>query len=289
MKYTATIDSFLDGKLEGEELVHFEKELLNNPKLAFWVERYKMLNEYMFEQSRKMKIRKELLNSSDTNDLEYIEPEELKKSVEIFLSEKDKTETKDVTELKIQLETIHNHHIMKNNMVIKANRSIWLKIAAAALVLFIIALGTFFMLNKKNYTTDQLYQAYYQPYKRNIYNRLTQNDPKNLFLQALGEYENGKYNEALVFFEKVPASDVSYTASCFFSGVALMETAKYEKAIDAFKHASGDTVLYKYTDWYIGLCYLKLKQRDNATLYFEKIVKTNGFYKDLAEDLLKKI
>jgi len=161
--------------------------------------------------------------------------------------------------------------------------------AAASVIILMVAIPS--LLRHKMYSDQQLYASYYQPYRSvNIVSRsaLVSNNALNT---ALREIDRGNYHAALKWLENAPPTEQDGFSIPFYSGVAYQEQGEYRRAISSFLEVvqQGDNLLVEQSEWYIGLCYLRIEERQKAVAQFRSIVSRKGFYKEQSGKLLKQL
>nr|WP_317632091.1 tetratricopeptide repeat protein [uncultured Flavobacterium sp.] len=120
-------------------------------------------------------------------------------------------------------------------------------------------------------------------------NRSSQNRviyQKVAFYRALELYTDGEYNEAYDLFNKVidEAKDAKYTArAVFWKGETEYTLSKYNEALQTFRlfetlGEAQNTLEYKNFNYNMAYAYFKVKNYDNAALYFQKYI--DGYKKD---------
>ena len=90
---------------------------------------------------------------------------------------------------------------------------------------------------------------------------------------------------------KVPARERDGYSINFYSGVAYQELGEYKQAIGSFSEVvhHGDNLLVEQSEWYIGLCYLRIDERQKALEQFRLIASRKGFYGEQSSKLLKQL
>ena len=154
----------------------------------------------------------------------------------------------------------------------------------------IILLGFSGILSKQDSSAD-IYQKFYTKYEIAGTVRSADLNENNTFAIALQKYQDKNYTEALNLFGQVIANNPENMASHFYSGVSLQETGKYSNAIEEYKTVmlNKDNLFTEQAQWYTGLCLLQTNDDKKAYRQFKKIAESNGFYKQKATDILKKM
>ncbi len=161
---------------------------------------------------------------------------------------------------------------------------------AAASVLLLMFVFTSLVKNR-NYSNQQLYTAYYQPYKNTeSVSRSTLGAYSNLN-SALHNIDIGNYHDAISQLKSTPEVERDGYSVNFYSGVVYQELGEYNSAINSFTEVvrHGDNLLVEQSEWYIGLCYLRTDEREKALAQFRTIVTRKGYYGEQSRKLLKQL
>ena len=209
-----------------------------------------------------------------------------------FHRELDKASAEsEVMNLRSQLRTISSQEQGRTSELLGLSprrKSLFWYAAASSIVLMIVFSS---LLRHKTYTAQQLYTTYYQPYRSGASVSRSALQSEGLLVNAVREIEKGDYNGALsTLGESGNAGDDGFSRS-FYRGVAYQELGQYESAIQSFSSVvqHGDNLLVEQSEWYIGLCYLRLEDREQALAQFRRIVSGNGYYKSQSDKLLKQL
>ncbi len=252
LKTTETIERYLDGEMDGEELRAFRERLGNDPELARLVMLHKEVNESILDDEihsfrNKLKILLSVIRSSDN-----------------------------VKRLKTARNTIFPSMQRK---IIAAVFMIALLIAAYIII---------FPLNDISY--DKIYADYYTPYEPDIVVR-SENREQNELSLAVSLYQEGKYKSSGEIFNKLLGKKEEYPPVRFYAGLNAMELDKYNEAIKHFTVIIDQSMqpFVVHAEWYAGLCYLKTEQSEKAAVLFEKIAGRNAWHSEEARKILKKL
>ncbi len=139
-------------------------------------------------------------------------------------------------------------------------------------------------------TTDRLYNEFYKPL--NAYSNITRsgNEQKDAFTDAVEKYKHGDYQYAGNLFNNLVSKNQNVNKYIFFSGITHLQLGNYQMAISQLNQVilSNDDFT-KDAQWYLGLAYLKLGDKENAQLHFKTLAETKGYYQKQAHDLLERI
>lgn len=160
----------------------------------------------------------------------------------------------------------------------------------AAVIAVLVALTFTFLLVKNNLakSNDELFATYYEKMPADFHTR-SEEIQGNDFINAVKLYNQNKYREAIVGFEKVLKNEPANNAAKLFLGICYTETHQYKNAATQFtKIISGkDPIFEEHASWYLSLCYLKTNNAGLAKNILLNLVHTNSFYEDKASELLK--
>ena len=139
-----------------------------------------------------------------------------------------------------------------------------------------------------NKTTD--YAALYSQFYIHRYADVDRSPgkTKDPLQKALRAYNNADYTWALQLMDNIPEEGVS-NKYYLYKGLTAMELGKYLLAIDLFHNLDNDVSLKHEGMWFQSLCYLGMENEQATRQALNEIIRTNGYYKNLASSLLKKI
>jgi tetratricopeptide (TPR) repeat protein len=162
----------------------------------------------------------------------------------------------------------------------------YIKWLAAASVVLLLGVSYFFNMGQK-LSTDVLFAQNFEPYRNVIAPIVRGNEQSDEKTLAFMAYEKGEYQTAITLFTKL------YTATkepyyLFYKANALLKLERANEAIPLLvAHLKTKDTLTEKTNWYLALAYLKLKDKQKAREFLNKVI-TNGLYKNKeAKKLLK--
>jgi TolA-binding protein len=151
-----------------------------------------------------------------------------------------------------QLKKIHSRVTSKNS---RKTQSLWLKIAAAVLLMIAVGVG----IQKAIFKPDALAlvdEDLSQPYPvANIFRGLKEETD---YSRALEAYQSKNYPQASRYFEKVSREANNQASAVFYNGLSCLYSGNYHKAIQLLasdqlpesRHA-------QQAQWYLSLAYIK--------------------------------
>jgi tetratricopeptide (TPR) repeat protein len=143
---------------------------------------------------------------------------------------------------------------------------------AATLILGILGGVLYFIQQKETEKKESIYASQFRPYRNYSQPTVRENTEKNDIEKAFSLYENGNYEAALVYFEKIktPQYDTQ-----FFQANAYLATNQAEKALPILIQLSQlqDSEWQQKAEWYLALAWSE-KDLGKAKVLFEKIKNT---------------
>lgn len=310
------IHNYVDETMDWEQIAQFEEKLKTDKNLANDVLLFKEIDFAMAEtdimdlrasmqqiqrSSTKFKSGLEeidgyLYDELSESQLALFEAElannknlysevDLVKNIDMAIQEKD------IMELRNSLNNIVNENKKEKKTEQSLagrfqSKRIAHSVVAASLIL---AMGITALIR---YTSEEpIYQKYYTTYETAGISRSSNSTPDQAFALALQKYNSQDYQTALNLLQEVISRDQDNIASHFYSATSLQELGKYKNAIEEYQVVivDKDNLFIEQAEWYIGLCYLQIKEDEKAFKQFKKILKNKGFYHQKAEAILRKI
>lgn len=163
----------------------------------------------------------------------------------------------------------------------------WL-VAASITVMLIVGGGIAYLSVPSDSLENRLYTEYYAPFN-SLNDYLLDN---NSMAIAKKKYLDGEYINALLLLDELPTSISIKNERDLFIGLSLMEIGKHKEATNYFEEiiATKNRLEYiPHVRWYLGLCYLKTRDKAKAIDTFKTIVDDNGYNYKKAKQILKKL
>ncbi|KPK80615.1 MAG: hypothetical protein AMS27_16655 [Bacteroides sp. SM23_62_1] len=285
MKYLWLVEKYLEGEMKGEELRHFELEILRNPELAEEIEQVREMDAFSRKQYAKLISTSELVE--DLEDMDHVLDESLMRSdlesLEIRKISPHDNEFHDFRE-KVKAAGLRKEIKEKQKNKVLISRNIILVSAASIAILLAFSLTLLFTRSSVT-NLETVYEKFYQPYPADLLIRDLNGTAKDLYHLGLSEYQQANFGMALTYFNQIPQESEMNNAIYLLKGICLMELKQFDNAILAFNNLDDDPVLSIYGNWYRGLCYIKLNKpelaKDELLLisarqdsHFKKTVKT---------------
>ena len=197
----------------------------------------------------------------------------------------------DIMKLRNSLQNISKGSTAGNTKIISlaSTRTRLLYWSAAASVIVLLAVSS--LLQQRGISDQDLYATYFQSYNNIAGTSRSASASDNLLSEAIREIDKGDYATALDMLQVVSADKQEGFTASFYSGKAYQALGDYKNAISSYAEVvqHGDNLLVEQSRWFIGLCYLRINEREKAVSQFRSIVAENGFYAQKSNDLLKQL
>jgi TolA-binding protein len=160
-------------------------------------------------------------------------------------------------------------------------------LAAAALI------GAFILIRTLLPTSDpeNLFNSYYKPFDAvSLVTRSINANGEDNYSSAIENYKTGNYQEAAIKFAGDLQQDHQDGTAQFYLGLSQLALNNYDQSINLFSEvAKGSGEFGKEARWYLGLTYLKLANKKKAVECFEILSRTDGYYHDRSETILRRL
>jgi hypothetical protein len=160
-------------------------------------------------------------------------------------------------------------------------------LSAAALVGAFLLIRT--LLPSSN--PEKLFESYYKPFNAiSPVTRSMNSNETDSYSSAIESYNAGNYERAAAGFAGIVEKDPSAVALQFYLGLSQLALKNYEQAINMFTRVPNDSGEFgKETLWYLGLTYLKTANKQKAAECFEYLARSDGFYRERSEKILRRL
>ncbi|MBN1414215.1 MAG: hypothetical protein JW973_03865 [Bacteroidales bacterium] len=166
------------------------------------------------------------------------------------------------------------------------------RIAAVSSAVMIAFTGALLLLlSYRNLDNQKIYDKYFQPAEAGLTFRSEGNTIDNELRTAMQYYEAEKYEQALLYFEKVLQRDSTRIGLNLYSGISQMGVERYNDANASFhKIIDNNYILYlEQAEWYLAFCYLMTNEFKKAKEQFTIIENRKGYYQHQARKILRRI
>jgi tetratricopeptide (TPR) repeat protein len=163
----------------------------------------------------------------------------------------------------------------------------YISLTAAALIGVFILIRT--LLPSSN--PETLFNAYYKPFDAvSPVTRSINNNESDIFSSAINSYKTGDYQGAAAGFDVVLSEEPLSGQTRFLLGLSHLALANYNPAISELSDVANAAGEYgKEAKWYLGLSYLRTGNAPKARECFESLVKSDGFYRERSEKILRRL
>jgi hypothetical protein len=167
-----------------------------------------------------------------------------------------------------------------NNRKLKLRR-LWIIGAFAIATIALLITQIFNPLNQNS--LYRLYGRFYAPIDSEEIQNMSESgnfSPSTIY--GLECYASGRYEEAVDFFIKAGKEHL-------FLGISYLGNLEYEKARLSLLASYSAKPTHPVTNWYLGLSYIKLNERERATYHLQKLLIHSNPYQKNAQKILKKL
>ena len=215
---------------------------------------------------------------------------ELKEELDLFREVEHAIADTEVLDLRAQLDEIHEELSPQLEKLTRKSSKRVLRYAVAASIAVFISLGTYSLFFKKMNNT-KIVSEFYKPYDVTLVNRSANAHISPLLREALYKYENRQYKAAIGLFQEILEINPQMTASYLYSGISYLEIKEFVNAEESFQAVidHDDNLYMEQADWYLGIVYLLTDQKEKARVQFQKIKADDGYYRDEAAKILRKL
>lgn len=219
---------------------------------------------------------------------ELTENEKLRKEVELRGRTDTVLKNQDVLSLRNKLNMIEKKR--EESVHRKKPRHITgIKYAAAIAGIGIVV--SIALLSKKNLTSDEIIEKFYEPYEAasNVRSdKLVLNQDYNLALEYFNVHD---YRNAALYFKKVLEKQPENMHSVLLNGISNFEIENYPEAENSFLNVIKDNNNYyiDHAHWYLALCYIKTDEKPKAIEQLTKIEESNTIYRKSARRILRNL
>lgn len=245
---------------------------MNSEELTIYIERY--LDGELSDEE-KLQFEQNLLSDKV-----------LAKELKLHKVIRESIGNEELRDLRAQLNTLTNEYRKKESIIRRVKHTV---LYAASVTIFVVF--SVFYFHDSKVSNDELFSKYYERFDFETATRGSTDTSTDIFTNALLNYEDGKYNEAIEQFEKIPDTSEYYSSKEFVTGLSYMELKNYNNAIRRFESVIYDkrNIFYYDAIWYCGLCYVKTNQTKKAKQIFIYLKRNSSFYQEKSEEILKNL
>lgn len=164
---------------------------------------------------------------------------------------------------------------------------------AAALILMLIIVKFVFFTNQQNVNNNELFSKYYELYQplQPVRGDLHNIEMKNLYNQAIANYENKDYHSAEGLFKQIINVDSSDYMARFYLAMAQIEIQQDDEALKnlEFLILGSNHLFFEQSLWYTALIYLRQNDANKVKKILDSIVQNNYYNSKKAKRLLQQL
>lgn len=166
----------------------------------------------------------------------------------------------------------------------------WQYLAVAASITLIVTFGAKYI-NNGPVSNETLISKYYTPYEAEGISRSAQSQTEKLLSDALVSYSNKDYESAVNKFLAYFQLDYTNIQAHFYYAISCFETNRISEAKKSFQLVIDhqNNLYVEQAKWYLGLCYLKTFETNQALAVFTEIVNEDSTYSEKAKEIIRKL
>jgi len=311
------IEDFVNGELDNEIEIMFREEAMVNSALSYEIDLHSEINKAIEETdimrlraALKEMIQNEYSHSRSIDEIdEYLNDQMDEEALALledelmansgladdlaFHREVDKAIAEaDIMALRTHLQQISRVESDLSNDKLglvpsRRNNIYWY--AAASIVILMLVFSS--LMQRKSHSDQELYASYYQGYSSSGMASRSALVANNGLNKALYDMDKHDFHSALKCLENIPLTEQNGFTINYYSGIAYQQLGEYNQAINSYSKVvqHGDNLLVEQSEWYIGLCYLRIEERQKAIAQFKSIVSRKGYYRDQSSKILKQL
>lgn len=242
---------------------------------------YDIINRYLDEELSPEEIK--AFEEQMQQDEDLLNEVELIREINATLKMKLHTDENEIALRRSLKENSMDHFYKKPEpaKIIPLNRRRWM-VAAAAVLITALILTVWFPWDK-----EDLYKQYASIQMPAVAERGAADD--HLLRSATKNFNDGKFTEAIPFFESVLKDNSQNSFAKYYYAIALLQSGQTEKSRTHLNELYNGASLFQYdAAFYTALSYLREKDKNNCKVWLNKIPATADAYTK-AQELLKKL
>lgn len=171
----------------------------------------------------------------------------------------------------------------------KNNSLLFFKYAAAACIFGILTFISWrLFITPKPLDEQAIYASYFHPltHPDGTVRGVNKQSDETAAIQA---YEKEDYFGAVKYYEKLQKNDSTNIKNNLFLGISYLATNQAQKAIDILNKINTPSDFQFDIQWYLGLAYLKNKNKTQAQIIFIQLSKEESYYKNQSAKIADKL
>nr|WP_297916761.1 CDC27 family protein [uncultured Allomuricauda sp.] len=165
----------------------------------------------------------------------------------------------------------------------------YVKLLLAASIALVVSLGYVFW-PKPQESMEQIFVEHFEPY-RNVIQPVVRGEEQQKSEKQLAfqYYEQGKYDKAIVLFDKLYSTSKE-PYYLFYKANALIQLNRAKEAIPLLEaHLKTKDTLAEKSPWYLAMAYLKINDKNNTKKWLQQVVEQNRYKAQTAQKLLRSL
>jgi tetratricopeptide (TPR) repeat protein len=160
---------------------------------------------------------------------------------------------------------------------------------AASVLLFLGIMGLQHIPDNEKLTGPELYAAYYKPVSTEVPDLYIVTS--NVLTAAKEKYFSSDYHGAYVSLKNLPESLYIKEEKDFYLALSCMEIGYFHNAIALFEgileNRNFEGINHVY--WYLGLCHLKIEDKESAISYLTQVAKMDRLNSSKAKKIISSL
>jgi tetratricopeptide (TPR) repeat protein len=165
------------------------------------------------------------------------------------------------------------------------------KMAIAASIILFLSVGSYVLFTEMQSTSTKLYTAHFEYAEYpDMITRGSGEELSTVEKLAISAYNAENYEISIEHFEALKSKYPDNVKYGLFLGISYLGSNQPELAIATFKNLNYQgTVFCNDINWYLGLSYLRIRDKAAAREVFTKLAEQGCYYQAAAKDILAKL
>jgi tetratricopeptide (TPR) repeat protein len=190
-----------------------------------------------------------------------------------------------------QIKAKGNHNELPSNTGKVTNFFNYRKMAIAASVILFLSVGSYVLFTQMQSTSTKLYTAHFEFAEYpDMITRGSGEELSTVEKLAISAYNAENYEISIEHFEALKNKYPDNVKYGLFLGISYLGSNQPELAIATFKNLNYQgTTFCNDINWYLGLSYLKIRDKSAAREVFTKLAEQGCYYQAAAKEILAKL
>jgi hypothetical protein len=228
------------------------------------------------------------LSDSEVLNFESKLMTESRLSDELILHKEIREAISDQEVLKLR-ELLKDYSSKKKNKTKLIKYYIFPLFAACSILVFALIFSNNSSIFSSN--NDDIYKKFFKHVESGSQTRGVSEQKDNDYQKAFNAYDNYDFKTAIELFQKNNYDSENNCYKEFFTGLSYMELENFKKALSHLELATqcGQNLYSDDVLWYIGLCYLKVNDKEKAISYFKVLKTSTSYNQKRANEILEEL